>query len=115
VIYIAFASHGDTTPYHGWVFGYDASTLKQVSVFCTTPNGLTDPSGYPIGGGGIWQAGGGVAADPDGNLYVITGNGTFDADASLGSGIDYGDSFVKLTTAGAERRGLFPRLLMRTT
>ena len=98
-VYIAFASHGDVTPYHGWVFGYDAGSLKLVSVFCSTPNGLTDPSGYPIGGGGIWQAGGGIACDPDGKLYVITGNGTFDADPSFGGGIDYGDSFVKLDPA----------------
>jgi hypothetical protein len=97
VVYIAFASHGDVIPYHGWVFGYDAETLKRVSVFNTTPNGLTDPSGYPIGGGGIWQAGGAPAADADGNLYVITGNGTFDAAPSLGSGIDYGDTFLKLS------------------
>ncbi|HTL15821.1 MAG TPA: hypothetical protein VL793_01220, partial [Patescibacteria group bacterium] len=101
IVYIAFASHGDVTPYHGWVFGYDAATLQQVSVFNTTPNGLTDPSGYPIGGGGIWQAGGGPAADPNGNLYVIIGNGTFDAAPSLGGGIDYGDSFLKLGTGGA--------------
>jgi hypothetical protein len=97
IVYIAFASHGDNIPYHGWVFGYDAASLQQVSIFCTTPNASTDPSGYPIAGGGIWQAGGGPAADPQGNIYVETGNGTFDADPSLGGGIDYGDSFIKLS------------------
>src|SRR5207302_1982727 len=37
-VYIGFASHTDTTPYHGWVFGYDAASLKQKGVFCTNAN-----------------------------------------------------------------------------
>jgi hypothetical protein len=46
--------------------------------------------------GGIW---GGAAADANGNVYVITSNGTFDADASLGGGNNYGDTFLKFTGA----------------
>ena len=86
VVYIAFASHGDYGPYHGWLLGYDAATLQQVAVFNATPNG---------GAGGIWQSGGGPSADTSGNIYVITGNGTFDADVG---GMDFGDSFLKLST-----------------
>jgi hypothetical protein len=86
VVYIAWASHGDQTPYHGWVIGYRASDLTQAPVlFNTTPNG---------GKGGIWQAGGGPAADSDGNIYVTTGNGTFDT-----TGNNFGDTFLKLSTA----------------
>jgi hypothetical protein len=48
LLYIAFGSHGDIDPYHGWVFTYVAATLKQRGIFCSTPNG---------GQGGIWQAG----------------------------------------------------------
>jgi Ig-like domain from next to BRCA1 gene len=65
-IYIAFGSHQDTPPWHGWVFRYEAKTLEQSGVWCSTPNAL---------GGSIWQAGSGIAGDDAGNLYVMTGNG----------------------------------------
>ena len=88
VVYVAWASHGDIPPYHGWVIGYDKSTLARVATFNANPNG-----GYA----GIWMAGGAPAADALGNLYFLTGNGTFDADSG---GSDYGDSTVKLSTSG---------------
>ncbi len=96
VVYLPFGSHGDNTPYHGWLLGYDAHSLQKTSVYNTTPNGLTDPSGYPIGGGAIWGGGAGPAADSSGNIYFETGNGTFDA--AFG-GVDYGDSFVRVSSA----------------
>jgi chitodextrinase len=89
VIYIGFASHGDRPPYHGWVLGYNATTLQQLMAYCDTPNGTQ---------GGIWQSGMGLAADAAGNVYFMTGNGTFDANTG---GLDYGDSFVKLSPSGA--------------
>ncbi len=93
LIVIAFASHGDNGPYHGWVMTYDAKSLQQVSVFNTTPNALTDPSGYPIAAGGVWQGGGGVASDGT-DLYFATGNGTFDPSTEA-----YGDSVLKMTSS----------------
>jgi hypothetical protein len=96
-IYIAWASHEDHDQYHGWVMGYNASTLLQVpgAVFNTTPNTV---SGAGYSRGGIWMGGGAPAADSSGNLYFLTGNGTFDAGSG---GSNYGDSTMKLsTTAG---------------
>ena len=33
IVYIAWGSHGDHGNYHGWILGYDASTLAQVRAF----------------------------------------------------------------------------------
>ncbi len=89
VVWVAFGSHGDAEPYHGWLLGYSASTFALVSAFNTTPDGSE---------ASIWQAGGGVAADRDGALYVMTANGDFDVGSG---GRDYGSAFVKLSPAGA--------------
>jgi hypothetical protein len=88
-VYVGFGAHGNPNVYHGWVLGYDAATLQQVMAYNTTPDARA---------GGVWQGGGGPAVDADGNIYIATGNGTFDASSG---GADYGNSVVKLTPAGA--------------
>jgi hypothetical protein len=92
VVYIAFASYQDITPYHGWVLGYNASTLQQTMVFNTSPN-----TSAP--GAGIWQSGDGLATDTSGNIYFVTGNSVFDVNTG---GQDYGDSLMRINqTTGA--------------
>jgi hypothetical protein len=90
VVYIAWASHGDLDPYHGWILGFSASTLSRVSTFNTSPN-AAEGLGYCRAG--IWMSGGAPSADAAGNLYVITGNGVFDGTSA------FGDSFLKLGAA----------------
>lgn len=86
VVYIAWASHGDNGPYHGWVIGYNAGTLAQVAVHNNSPNARR---------GGIWMSGGGLAVDANGGIYYMSGNGTFTASSG---GNAYGDSFVRLNS-----------------
>ena len=88
VVYMAFASHGDLSPYHGWVLGYSATNLQQTMAYCDSPNGSQS---------GIWQSGMGPGADSAGNIYFSTANGTFSADTG---GTEYGDSFLKLSPTG---------------
>ena len=83
VVYIGWASHGDNGAYHGFLMGYSASTLQQTSIWA-----VTNASGLK---GGIWNSGQAITADVDGDIYVVTGNGTWDGTANFGS------SFVKLT------------------
>jgi hypothetical protein len=64
-IFIAFASQCDAGDYHGWVVGYDATTLAQTHVHITTPNG---------GEGGIWNGGVGLNADESGDIYYTAGD-----------------------------------------
>lgn len=98
-IYIAFAGFQDTPPYHGYVFGYDAAMLAPIpgAVFNVTPSdsfAIPDGTKPDYMAGGIWQAGQGLSVDAKGNLYCVTGNGTFDRDDP--GGADLGDCVVKL-------------------
>ena len=86
-IFIAFGSHCDFGPWHGWLFAYDAATLTQKSVYVTTPNG---------GMGGFWMSGAGVAADSNGNIYIPSGNGDFDTVNVPAR--ETGDTLLKLGT-----------------
>jgi hypothetical protein len=88
VVYTSWASHCDARSYHGWIIAFDARDLHQVSVYNTTPNSNR---------GAIWMGGGAPSADAEGNIYVVSGNGTFDADTG---GADLGDSVIKLSSPG---------------
>jgi len=90
-LFLGYASHCDGFPYHGWVFAYDAATFAQTGVFNTTPNG---------GLGGIWMSGAGLAADASGNVYVATGNGTFDTVSVPATAV--GESILKLGISGGK-------------
>jgi outer membrane protein assembly factor BamB len=84
VVYVAFGGDGS----RGALFAFDAQTLTQRAFWSSTPTG-TD--------GGIWQSGQGPAADASGNVYLMTGNGAFDAHTG---GRNYGSSLVKLRLEG---------------
>jgi Chitobiase/beta-hexosaminidase C-terminal domain/Bacterial lectin len=98
VVYIAYGSHGDNGPWHGWVFSYNAATLQKISVYCSTPNGS---------GSGVWMAGAGIAADvidpvnkPYGRMFIATGNGSFSAAPPYSNSMSYGDDIIRLDLSG---------------
>jgi hypothetical protein len=77
-VVIAWASHEDIRPYHGWIMAYDANTLKQIAAMCVTPNGAD---------GGIWQSGRGPAVDAEGHVFFETGNGDWDGIRNFGTSV----------------------------
>jgi hypothetical protein len=93
-IVTVWTSHCDIDPYTGWVMAFDVNTLARTSVVNLTPNGSR---------GGLWMAGAGPAADAAGNVYVLDGNGTFGTTMNafgFPADNDFGNAFVKLSTAG---------------
>ncbi len=85
-VYVASASYCDWGPYHGWILGFDAATLNLKYTYNTTPNGWQ---------GGIWTAGEGISVGQDGNLYVVSGNGSTTSDNNTVGGRS--SSLIKLT------------------
>ena len=87
-VYTSWGSYCDSLAYHGWIIAYDAKDLRQVAAFNATPNAYQ---------GSFWMGGAAPAADSEGNIYAISANGRFDANAN---GMDFGDSLLKLASPG---------------
>ncbi len=99
-LYIAWGSHIDWLPYHGWIMEYDARTGIRIGMFMTSPNLAVDYSSDPKhedhggehDGSGIWQSGCAPSIDEKGNVYFTDGNGPFNLLYA-----DYGEAYIKLT------------------
>jgi len=87
-VYVSWASHCDTPPYHGWIVGYDAITLAEKYVYNSSPNGIA---------AGIWMSGQAPAVDNLGNIYVTTGNGTTGITGNPNDPGSRGESLLKLS------------------
>ena len=90
VVYVSWASHCDTQPYHGWIVGFDASTLAQKYVYNSSANG---------GLAGIWMSGQAPSVDDQGFIYVTTGNGTTGTSTDPNDMTNRGESLLKLSTS----------------
>jgi len=81
-VYVGIGSMQDIQPFHGLLFAFDTATLAEKSVWVVTPTGSE---------GGIWMGGASPSVDENGNIYVATGNGTFDG------ATNFGEAVVKLS------------------
>ncbi|HEY2726748.1 MAG TPA: discoidin domain-containing protein, partial [Parafilimonas sp.] len=92
VVYIVWSSHCDWGPYHGWLIGYDKTSLQQKYVYASTPDGYN---------GGIWMSGGGPSADENGNVYLAVGNGSVGANGDPTNLRNRSESALKLMPSGS--------------
>jgi hypothetical protein len=95
-IYTSWTSHCDNAPYGGWIISYAQTSLLR--------NGALNIAANSSAGPAIWMAGGGPAVDASGNIYLLTANGAFETtlDAKgFPSSQDYGNSFLKISSAAA--------------
>jgi hypothetical protein len=91
-VWVAWASHGDNGPYHGWLMGYDTADLTKAPIaWSTTPDSLA---------GGIWMGASGPSTDADGFIYVASGNGGTPYDEEDARTTSYGLSALKLRVDG---------------
>ena len=91
-VIVAFGSHADLDPYHGWLlaYSYNGAAFAQVAVFNTTPNASR---------GGVWQGGAPPSADTAGNIFAVTNNGIFDGSAKN----DYAETLLRIQVNAASR------------
>src|ERR1035441_9798217 len=86
-LYIAFGSNGcRNDKEQGWVVAYDAATLQPAGAFDVEPGESA---------AAIWQRGGGLSSDSEGNVYAATADGPFMAGTNLGQ------SVIKLSQSGS--------------
>ena len=88
VVYAAFGSSCDKSPWQGWVFGVSTGGVVKA-------RWVADQSGD---GAGIWQSGAGLTSDGPGNILISTGNGEAPTTPAPGSSppANLGESIVRL-------------------
>ncbi len=98
IVYIGFAAHYGCGKWHGWILGYNPTTLQQTGAWTSSPNGY---------GASFWGSGMGLAANvpdpvghPYGYLYAATGNGNINPAVPYTNAMNYGISIIKLDLAG---------------
>ena len=96
-IYIAIGSHCDQNAGHitGWMLRYSLG-LKLKGAF----NTIETPAGLELAS--FWNSGFAPAADTDGTLFAITGNGNFSK-----GGKDWGESVLHLPANVAKAQDFF--------
>lgn len=95
VVYVGFGAHCDVQPYRGYVVGVSTASASITAMWATDPTTVGS-------GAGIWQAGGGLASDGSGRIFLTTGNG-LSPPPGPGSAppLSLAESVVRLQVGGA--------------
>jgi hypothetical protein len=99
-LYVAFGSYCDYKPYSGYLAGLTYSYSTQSFAPVATTKWVFDTEGGATRNeGGIWMSGSAPAVDSAGNVYVASGNGSWNGTTQ------FGESVVKIATTSL---GLVP-------
>ena len=100
-IYVTTGGYiGDAPPYQGHVVTIDLASGDETvfNSLCSNVTRLLRENDCASQMSGIWSRGGAVVDPTNGDIYVDTGNGPFDANQG---GYDYGDSILRLSPDGS--------------
>ncbi len=94
-VYAGFGSFCDFSANvsRGWLLGWTAGTLTPLAANQLNDTQATSPDSFFLSS--VWMSGYGPAADPDGNIYFVTGNSDFSGTTYDGS-TNIQESVVKL-------------------
>ena len=97
-VLVAWGSFSDWGQYRGWLMAYNSQTLQQVAVYSPATQRQSSDDAFGIadfgGGGAFWAAGAAPSVDSNGSIFVVSADGSFNADTPGGK--NYGDSVLKL-------------------
>lgn len=95
-VYAAFGSFCDFSASisRGWLLGWQAGSLAPLPANRLNDSLATSPNSFFLSA--VWMSGYGVAADPTGNLYFVTGNSDYSGNTYNGT-TNVQESVVKVT------------------
>jgi hypothetical protein len=97
-VYAGFGSFCDinANQSRGWLLGWAAGTLTPLSTNLLTDRETSSPDAFFLSS--IWMSGYGIAADPNGDLFFVTGNSDYSG-TSYNRATNIAESVVKVNPA----------------
>jgi len=105
-VYAAFGSFCDfsASQSRGWVLGWQAGSLTPLAANRLNDTLATSPDNFFLSA--VWMSGFGVAADPTGNVYFVTGNSDYSGNTYTGT-TNVQESVVKVSADLTQMLSIF--------
>ncbi|HEY1883252.1 MAG TPA: hypothetical protein VGG51_09475 [Candidatus Cybelea sp.] len=105
-VYAAFGSFCDfsASQSRGWVLGWQAGSLTPFAANRLNDMLATSPDSFFLSS--VWMSGFGVAADPTGNVYFVTGNSDYSGNTYTGT-TNVQESVVKVSSDLTQMLSIF--------
>lgn len=105
-VYAAFGSFCDfsASQSRGWVLGWQAGSLTPFAANRLNDTLATSPDSFFLSS--VWMSGFGIAADPTGNVYFVTGNSDYSGNTYTGT-TNVQESVVKVSSDLTQMLSIF--------